>query len=220
MKHMTFLACTNKARKGILTLLLASMALGLTTPAFSVDKSGEFAFESLKKHGPEGPGDYARYGYHHGPRHGCQLYGSWLGYSAATGDAWWMSTVSGQNAAGGTVVLEVPGFDITLPTGDSPVQTFPDAVKSTDLRGTWKRIDSNSFAYTVLGIVVDENGVTQYISKLTGTETLLDECNTMFLENTALQIYLPQADPFTDEAFIGPIPFPDHYGFRMKVDLP
>jgi hypothetical protein len=42
----------------------------------------------------------------------------------------------------------------------------------------------------------------------------------MFLENTALQIFLPMMDPFTDAPIIGPIPFPDHFGYRMKVDLP
>ncbi len=148
------------------------------------------------------------------------MHGSWIGYSTATGDAWWLSTASGQSAAAGTVVLEVPGFDVTLPAGNPSTATFPNAIKGTDLRGTWERIDGNTFTYTVLGMTVSESGATQYISKLSGTETLMDECNTMFLENTELQIYLPQADPFVDTPLIGPIAFPDHYGFRMKVDLP
>jgi len=220
MKHITFKDRATVSLKGLLTVLLtvllSGMALIMIVPAFAVEGTADFTLDGYKKHGPSGPGNFGR----HGPHNGCKLYGSWLGYSASTGDAWWMSTVSGQNASAGTVVLEVPGFDITLPVGEPPEPTFPGAIESTDLRGTWKRIDGNTFAYTVLGIVVDENGTTQYISKLTGTETLIDGCNTMFLENTALQIFLPQADPFEDTALIGPIPFPDHYGFRMKVDLP
>ena len=185
---------------GLSTLAIAALILMLSVPALA---SG-----GLKNQASEGPFE------------GCKLLGSWLGYSTSTGDAWWMSTASGQNAAGGTLVLEVPGFDVTLPAGSPPVPTFPNAIAGTDLRGTWVRTGSNSFAYTVLGIAVDEYGATQYISKLTGTETLIDECNTMFLENTALQIFLPMMDPFTDSPIIGPIPFPDHYGYRMKVDLP
>jgi hypothetical protein len=116
--------------------------------------------------------------------------------------------------------MEAPEFGVTILAGDPPTAIFPDAVKITDFRGTWERIDGNTFAYTVLGIAVDENGATQYIAKLTGTETLSDECNTMFVANTKIQIYLPQADPFADAPLIGPIPVPDHYAFRMKVDLP
>lgn len=175
--------------------------------------SNQYGPGDSNQNGPGGPGPNQEV-------EGCKLHGSWIGYDTTFGDAWWMSTASGQSATAGTLVLEVPGFDLTLPAGDPPTATFPNALKITDLRGTWERIDGNSFAYTVLGIVVDENGATQYISKLTGTDTLSDECNTLFIANTKLQIYLPQADPFADTPLIGPMPIPDHYGFRMKVDLP
>lgn len=178
--------------KGLMSLLLSSLILILAVPALASE----------------------------GPKDGCKLLGSWLGYSTATGDAWWMSTISGQNASAGTVVLEVPGFDVTFPVGDPPIQIFPNAVKMTDLKGTWERTGGNTFAYTVLGIVVDENGVTQYIAKLSGTETVFEGCDTMFLEHTTLQLFLPAANPFADDPLIGPVPFPDHYGYRMKVDLP
>jgi hypothetical protein len=175
--------------------------------------SNQYGPGDPNQNGPGGPGPNQEV-------EGCKLHGSWFGYEPTIGDAYWMSTASGQSASAGTLVLEVPGFDITLTAGDPPTATFPDALKITDLRGTWERIDGNTFAFTVLGIVVDESGVTQYIAKLTGTDTLSDECNTMFIENTKLQIYLPQADPFADAPLIGPMPYPDHYGFRMKVDLP
>lgn len=248
MKQSTLRGHKRLPMKGLIVFLLATLALTLAAPAFASEGSGEHGFGGPNNHGPDGtgelgpmrsgdsgqngggdshqygPGDSQQHGpiSHgpNGPHEGCKLHGSWLGYSTSTGDAWWMSTAGGQSAAAGTVVLEVPGFDMTLIVGDPPAPVFPFAFKATDLRGTWERIDANKFAYTVLGIVVDENGTTQYISKLTGSETLIDDCNTMFLENTALQIYAPQADPFADLPLIGPIPFPDHYGFRMKVDLP
>jgi hypothetical protein len=100
------------------------------------------------------------------------------------------------------------------------VPTFPDAVQSSKLRGVWERTGPNSYAYTLVGFTLDANGGTQYISKLTGTETLSEDCNTMLLQNTYLQIYLPDADPFSDTPIIGPLYFPDHNGYRMKIDLP
>lgn len=196
-----------KFRGGFVSFIFITVICLLSAPVFA----GE---------GPMGEGRNGKAPIGEGPSEGCKLLGSWVGYQNETGYAWWMSTASGQNASAGTLVLEVPGFDVTFPVGEPPVATFPDAVKVTDLRGTWVRTDGNSFAYTALSIVVDANGVPQYISKLSGTETLMDECNTMFLENTALELFLPSMDPFEDDPIIGPVPFPDHYGYRMKVDLP
>jgi hypothetical protein len=159
--------------------------------------------------GPGGPEE---------PKDGCKLLGSWYGYDTDTLNVWWLSTASGQSSSQGTVILEVPGFDATLPVDDIP--TFPDVVGMTALRGVWKRTSGNTFEYTVLGIAVDAAGQSHYVGKLTGTETLSEDCGTMFLQETYLQIYLPNMDPFSDNAIAGPIPFPDHYGYRMEVDLP
>lgn len=142
---------------------------------------------------------------------GCKLNGSWIGYSG-TG-AWWMASPTGQNARHGINVLDVPGFDFTM-GGAFPV------VNSSQLRGVWERTGGNTFAYTVIGFAVDSNGDAQYISKLSGTETIMEGCDVMFLEHTTLQIYAPDADPFSDDPILDPMYFPDHYGFRMHVDLP
>ncbi|NND57228.1 MAG: hypothetical protein HKN57_08240 [Xanthomonadales bacterium] len=143
--------------------------------------------------------------------HGCKLNGSWIGYSDS--GAWWMASPTGQNASHGINVLDVPGFDFTLEGA------FP-AVNSSQLRGVWERTGGNTFAYTVIGFAVDSNGDALYISKLSGTETILEGCDVMFLENTTLQIYAPNADPFSDDPILDPMDFPNHYGFRMHVDLP
>lgn len=146
-----------------------------------------------------------------GSEKGCKLNGSWIGYSDS--GAWWMASPTGQNAKHGINVLDVPGFDFTL-GGAFPV------VNSSHLRGVWERTGGNTFAYTVIGFAVDSNGDALYISKLTGTETILEGCDVMFLEHTTLQIYAPDADPFSDDPMLEPMYFPDHYGFRMQVDLP
>jgi len=142
---------------------------------------------------------------------GCKLNGSWIGYSDS--GAWWMASPTGQNASHGVTVIDVPGFDFTL-GGAFPV------VNSSQLRGVWERTGGNTFAYTVVGFAVDGNGDAQYVSKLTGTETIMEGCDVMFLEHTTLQIYAPDADPFSDEPILDPMYFPDHYGLRMHVDLP
>jgi hypothetical protein len=146
-----------------------------------------------------------------GNKGGCKLNGSWIGYNDS--GAWWMASPTGYNAREGTTVLDVPGFDFTL-EGAFPV------VNSSQLRGVWKRTGGNTFAYTVIGFGVNSDGEALYISKLTGTETIMENCDVMFLEQTTLQIYAPEADPFSDDPILDPIEFPDHYGFRMHVDLP
>lgn len=159
--------------------------------------------------GPGGPAE---------PKDGCKPLGSWFGYQPATLEIWWLSTVTGQSASHGAIALEVPGFDPTLPVEGIP--TFPDVVKFSTTRAVWNRTSGNTFEYTGLGIAVDALGQPHYIAKLTGAQTLSDECDTMFVHETFMQIYPPSANPFEDDPVIGPIPFPDHYGYRMEVDLP
>jgi hypothetical protein len=204
MKNTGKLYPTFKTLKGLMPLLLSALVMVLTAPAF--------ASNGFKSKGHE----------FYGPKCHCKVLGSWMGYYTIdpfpTGDAWWVSTITGQNAEHGISILDIPGFDPTITVDGVP--TFPDAVKSSALRGVWERTGPYSYAYTLVGFTLDSNGGTQYISKLTGTETLSEDCNTMLLQNTYLQIYLPDADPFSDTPIIGPLYFPDHNGYRMKIDLP
>ena len=149
----------------------------------------------------------------------CKLIGSWIGYSGYDGTAWWMSTASGQNADHGTSVLQVPGFDPRLEIAPD-VYAFPDAVASGFLQGVWKKTDGRNYAYSLLAIATNADGETLWLGKLAGTQTLLEGCDVMLLEQNTLSIFAPDADPFGDEPLFDPIPFPDHYGYRMHVDLP
>lgn len=197
-----------KTLTGFMPFLLSALVLMFAAPALAGNGYGP--------KGPNGPGDPDV------PKLHCKILGSWIGYYTIepdpTGDAWWVSTVTGQNANNGVAILDIPGFDATLAVDGVP--TFPDVVQGTKLRGVWERTGSNTFAYTLIGFAVDAAGGTQYISKLTGTHTLSEDCNTMLLQDTYFQVYLPDADPFSDDPIIGPMYYPDHNAYRMMVDLP
>jgi hypothetical protein len=139
---------------------------------------------------------------------GCIFQGSWYGLND-DGGVIWTSSVQGQSTASGTIITDKPGLDLTY-NGYFPV------VKSTPLKGTWERSGSNTFRFTMIILAVDENGSTVYTGKLSGTDTLIDNCNTEFIQNT-MEIYLGDKNPFVDPLdFV--IPLNDHYGYRMRVD--
>jgi hypothetical protein len=138
----------------------------------------------------------------------CSFQGAWLDFDT-DGQAYAIATVQGQSQASGTVVLEVPGVDPTL------FGSFPTTVRVSDLRGVWERNSGNYFRWVVIGLGVDENGATVWIGKLIGTSTILDDCNTEYIQ-TLLEVYLPNQNPFADEAALS-IPLDSHYGNRMLL---
>jgi hypothetical protein len=124
-----------------------------------------------------------------------------------------MSTADGQSANFGTIKLELPAFDMTL------FGNFPTAKKKPlTLRGVWKRTGGNTFAYTLIGFAIDENGRTVWIGKNSGYDTLTEHCNKLTVVST-LEIFLPDQDPFADQPYLA-IPIPVHTAQRMRVDPP
>jgi hypothetical protein len=71
----------------------------------------------------------------------------------------------------------------------------------------------------MIGQAVDDDGNNVWIGKLSGTSTLMDNCNTEFIEGT-LEVFGPDQDPFMDFPQYGGFPVPNHYGYRMRVDPP
>jgi len=140
----------------------------------------------------------------------CKFQGSWFGFSA-DGSASWMSTAHGQSSSIGTYIVEYPGFDFGW--------FWPTAAKGSTLRGAWERIDEDTFAFTVIGLALDLAGTTVGIVKLSGTDSLLEDCNTMLIENT-VEVFGGSQDPFEEDPDGGVIQLPPHYGYRMKVDPP
>ena len=143
-----------------------------------------------------------------GPGGDCKLLGSWIGYDAE-GAAWWMSTADGHNASHGTLNLEVP----------SAWHFLPGTVGVSELRGVWKKTGGKTYDWAVIGIAYDESATTQGIAKLSGKDILGEDCNTVYVTNTILEIFPPDADPNTDTPD-DLLFFPDHAGNRIQVNLP
>lgn len=142
---------------------------------------------------------------------GCTLQGTWFGVvspddTTLTG---WMVTVAGKSANEGTNNLEYPNFDPTFGG------MFPTAARLSTLRGAWERTGGNTFAYTMIGIAVDEFNVPVWIGKLSGDTTLSSDCKSEFITAT-LEVFAPDQSPFDDVGFA--VPLPDHYGYRAYVD--
>ena len=166
--------------KGLMSLLMSALILILAVPAFA---SG-------------------------GPKEGCKLLGSWIGYGA-TGSAWWMSTVDGQNASRGTLNLEVPGSKLF----------FPEAFSVTELRGSWVKTGENTYDWTVVGFPYLEDTTTMLLAKLSGKDTITEDCNTVYVTEVVMELFDPDADVNVDEPFDTGV-FPDHAGQRILINLP
>jgi len=141
-----------------------------------------------------------------GPK-GCKLQGSWYG----TGDITLLTTYNGMSANFGTIIEELPGFDMTFGG------TYPDVVEGTTLRGTWQRTGGNTFVFTQLAYGLDAVGNIIYKVKNSGTKTLSDDCNSMEVLST-IEFYGPEDDPFAGPGFcmeLDPISV-----YRMMIDPP
>lgn len=148
----------------------------------------------------------------------CEYIGSWFGYDSGENIAW-MSQVNGKSSSQGTMLLELPGFDITF------YGYFPDAVKSTTtLKGTWARTGGREFSYAAMGFAVDVAGDAVWAARLTGDVVVGEDCNTLAVNDTYLSFYKVDGDdpvPIWEEApYIGPLAFAPHGGFRVELDNP
>jgi len=139
---------------------------------------------------------------------GCKVIGSWVGYDA-NGLVWWTSTLDGQSASQGTINLETPGA----------VAFFPGATAVTELKGVWKRTGGNTYDWTALGFAYDAVGTTLTLGKLSGKDTISKDCNTIHITNVVMEVFEPTADVNADTP-IATVPFPDHEGHRIQVNLP
>jgi hypothetical protein len=142
-------------------------------------------------------------------RQGCSLIGGWFGYNVAGDMAEWIVIAQGATNSSGTITLADKYFDATLGG------TFP-AVGGTDLYGTWERTNGNTFRFAMIGYAVNADHVTLYIAKMSGTITIMDDCNKGYLD-LRMDYFASDANPFVDEPFYG-FPLPNHDGYRMRID--
>ena len=144
----------------------------------------------------------------------CQYIGSWFGYDADENVSWTSQAV-GPNNSGGTMLLELPGFDITF-------EGLFDVVNSTgNLKGAWERTGGNTFSYAGMSFATNAAGDAVYALRVTGDLEVVGNCDVLRVENTWMSIYI--LDPATDPVpvwerspDIGPLPFAPHNGYRIE----
>ena len=145
----------------------------------------------------------------------CSNIGTWFGVaglddSTPTGPFW---TVIGISKNHGTNILEFP---------NNPDPTlggfFPEAVKTTALRGNWDRTGNTTFVYTSMGFALNEFNQMVGIARFRGDVTLHRDCQ--FANVTAvIDIFYPGMNPFEDDPF-RTVPYPSQWGRRAYVELP
>lgn len=149
-----------------------------------------------------------------GGDNGCSYIGSWFGYDADDSVSWTSQAV-GPNMSGGTMLLEVPGFDITF-------DGLFDVVNTTgNLKGAWERIGGSTYKYAAMSFATNVDGDAVYATRLAGDLEVIGDCDVLHVSNTWLSIYIldPENDPvpvWMREPDIGPLPFAPHNGYRIK----
>jgi len=133
----------------------------------------------------------------------CSYQGSWI----SSPD--WLSTIAGQSQDSGTFVLDFPGFDSTLGG------TFSSAVKHSVVRGSWDRRSGNTVHWVGIFYAEDEAGQTVWIGKLRGFSKVQRDCVSEYITNTYLDVFPSTANPLSDTP-TATVPFPDHYGYRIR----
>jgi hypothetical protein len=145
---------------------------------------------------------------------GCDFSGTWISFMSIEGFGdipTWMSTGTGQSASSGVMDLEIPDLDVT---GNG---NFPAAVMLSHYKGVWERTSGNTTAYTMVAYAVDATGGPVYISKIRGTATYTENCNTATV--TTFEDIFVVGDPSCDNPFEDE-PCYDEDGNQMKdIDL-
>ena len=141
---------------------------------------------------------------------GCKLQGSWMGVEGGE----LLVTYEGQ-ASSGTLNEELPALDLSFfeffcaGTGE---------LKASSFKGLWQRTSGNTFSYTQVAYVVDEDNNVTCIVKNSGEKTLSDQCNFMTV-NSSLELFYPDENPFEDYPFFA-TPMDPVYAYRMRIDPP
>jgi hypothetical protein len=151
----------------------------------------------------------------------CQFLGTWFGIASPENPvlSGWVVSVTGQNSAHGTNNLEYPTFDPKLGfLGPAIVELygFDEAVRVSTLRGVWTRTGGRTFAYSFMGMAVDDTNLPVWIGRVSGEITLSEDCNSEYI-TAWMDVYLPTVSPFTGAATLS-FPLPPHYGKRYELD--
>jgi hypothetical protein len=140
----------------------------------------------------------------------CSLLGGWVGYNEQGAIS--LFTYDGKSESSGASDVEFPALDPTL------YGAFPTAVKTTSLRGEWKRTGGNTFDYTLIVLALDDTNQTVGVAKFTGDKVLEDDCTRMVV-TVQMEVYSPDMNPFADDP-LGVFDLGVLYGYPMRVDPP
>lgn len=128
------------------------------------------------------------------PPQSCDIQGSWIGeIEQAFGGGKFLSSYQGRTRLTGTTQLQFT---------DLPPDPFG-AVAITESKGGWQRTGRRTFEYKIVTVGLDEAGGSVYMVVNSGTKTLSEDCNEMFVE-AYIQYFTPDGEPLTE--CIGPLP--------------
>jgi hypothetical protein len=140
----------------------------------------------------------------------CSLLGGWVGYDELGATA--LITYDGKSESYGASDGDFPALDPTL------YGAFPTAVKTTSLRGEWKRTGGNTFDYTLIVLAMNDANQTVGLAKFTGDKVVEEDCTRMVV-SVQMEVYLPNMNPFGDDP-LGVFDLGFLYAYPMRVDPP
>ncbi len=146
----------------------------------------------------------------------CRNDGAWLGVSPAWEMMQWTVVYDSDSHWTGPLTLHFIGGDPTFGGNFSTAVAFSDTV------GTWVRTGRRTFQYTMITYGLDALGQPVFIAKNSGSSELSQGCNHQEVFDSAISIYDPTQDPFSDDPpAYGCHPDPSvHTAWRMHVDPP
>ena len=146
----------------------------------------------------------------------CGYIGSWLGYDA-NGELYWTSQIAGMNSSRGTIMLEVPGFDMSL-GGMFDVDNY-----TTTIKGAWVRTGGHTYSTNGYAIATNADGDAVLVLQLACDVSLADDCDVLEVQKCTMSLFEPnpESDPipiWDRDPDFPPVEFPPHNGYRIKVD--
>jgi hypothetical protein len=136
----------------------------------------------------------------------CGRVGTWFG-QGDSGITWIAGDNPGTSATVGQVALEWVLMDPTLGG------FFPDAVRVTNARGVWEKVNQNKYKYTWVAYAFDGAGQPVFVARASGDATMAG-CDTVNI-TYALALFSPGQKIWSDTPEYGTFP-----GTALETRMP